>query len=462
MSLSHKNQKPTMAPAIARPKALKTAWNVVAAGRNRTNHPLNSTIVEKPPSPSSPLRDESLMDITPSNTPIQLVRPFLKGIEANSVLIDVTDLKDSQALRIAMHDFNKEEDGYEDYLGRLPVVRNYLGRSFIETMWTQQSIGHVAILKGFTLADGSFVKGFESYSADSKIIKIELEKLPFLPSRLLKKEMNDRMSRFGQVLDLGIKKSSGCYTGSGYATIDISPKPNQNSPYEPLDHIILWDTEEGADIRHVHLQWNDMPDFCRICHASDHCRADCPKLKEYLKCHNCNQRGHLIRDCPRNNQIDIITSPSKKRTVLNKKERKVPLPSAPISEEISSSETLIGQSSEPINQSASLCDDEEDSKDVEMEENHQGHASEGIVEPNQALVTEFSQKSPNNIEKEANLAQLKKKIQKISSGDIVAQRRFSVHEQLTDGERQLLNQLPSSTRSSIEPSLSGSSNPSSQ
>jgi hypothetical protein len=147
---------------------------------------------------------------------------------------------------------------------------------------------------------------------------------------------------------------------------------------------------------------------------------------------------------------------------LNKKERKVPLPSAPISEEISSSETLIGQSSEPINQSASLCDDEEDSKDVEMEENHQGHASEGIVEPNQALVTEFSQKSPNNIEKEANLAQLKKKIQKISSGDIVAQRRFSVHEQLTDGERQLLNQLPSSTRSSIEPSLSGSSNPSSQ
>jgi hypothetical protein len=40
-----------MAPAIAQPKALKTAWNVVAAGRNRTNHLLNPTIVEKPPSP---------------------------------------------------------------------------------------------------------------------------------------------------------------------------------------------------------------------------------------------------------------------------------------------------------------------------------------------------------------------------------------------------------------------------
>jgi hypothetical protein len=98
MPLSHKNQRPTVAPAITRPKALKTAWNVVATGRNRSNHPLNPTIVEKPPSPSSQLRDESLMDITKSNIPIQLVCPFLKGIEVNSVLIDATDLKDSQTL----------------------------------------------------------------------------------------------------------------------------------------------------------------------------------------------------------------------------------------------------------------------------------------------------------------------------------------------------------------------------
>lgn len=92
-----------------------------------------------------------------SNT---FIRPFLKGIEANSILIDVTDLSDPQLLRNAMQAFKKDDDGYEDYLGRLTVVGKYLGRSFIETLWTLGSTGYQAVLNGITLEDGTVVKGF--------------------------------------------------------------------------------------------------------------------------------------------------------------------------------------------------------------------------------------------------------------------------------------------------------------
>ncbi|KAI7894433.1 uncharacterized protein EV154DRAFT_459460 [Mucor mucedo] len=248
---------------------------------------------------------------------IQLVRPFLKGIEKNSVLIDITDVKSPVLLRQALQDFNKEalaDKGYEEYCGRLPTIRKYLNRSFIETIWSQGSKGQDTILnQGISLPDGTYIKGFKSYPADSRITRITLDKLPLKPLILLKKDMEEHLSAYGQVLDLGVSMSNGCFMGQGYATLDISVSSADQESNIPLQRIMNWVDDDGDD-RQVLLQWEDMPDFCRLCQLTGHCRADCPDYKKFLKCHNCNCSGHVMRNCPRNNDTSVDIMHNKKRS----------------------------------------------------------------------------------------------------------------------------------------------------
>lgn len=251
--------------------------------------------------------------------------------------------------------------------------------------------------------------------------------------------MYARMSQFGEVLDLGIKKHSGCFTGCGYVTIDVTPKSGVPA-YENLDHIILWDLEAGVPERHVQLQWNDMPDFCRICHASDHCRADCPKLKEYLKCHNCNLRGHVIRDCPRNNQVDIVSAPNKKRVVLTIKDRKVPPPPIEPTVPIEQNDSLVENPPAP--------DITSGAKDVDMVDTpSEDNSSTNHSAP---ATTANSENPQNNQDQRRQSERLIMKIPKFSAtDDITSQRRFSIHENLFGKERQLLSKIPTNSESPL-------------
>jgi hypothetical protein len=63
----------------------------------------------------------------------------------------------------------------------------------------------------------------------------------------------------------------------------------------------------------VLLQWDDMPDFCRLCQLTGYC----PDYQKYLKC-------HVMRNCPRNNAVDTAIAPNKKRVTVPTKERKAP------------------------------------------------------------------------------------------------------------------------------------------
>jgi hypothetical protein len=97
-------------------------------------------------------------------------------MEENSVSIDITDIKDSEASQAAFHEFNKKEE----YYGRLTTVHKYLGHSFIETSWALESIGRKTILEGsITLEDETFIKGFPSLPADAQIVHVNLGRLPF-------------------------------------------------------------------------------------------------------------------------------------------------------------------------------------------------------------------------------------------------------------------------------------------
>jgi hypothetical protein len=191
-------------------------------------------------------------------------------------------------------------------------------------MWTVGSVGHRAIIEdGLTLEDGTYVKGFPSFPADAHIVQLKIERLPFLPSTLLKTELETRLSKFGQVLDMGLQLSNRCYTGRAYATLNLTRISADSTPYEELNRILIWEDDDGKE-RDVFLQWDKMPDFCRSCQASDHSRADCPHRKAAWKCYNCNETGHLSRQCPRNNEMDPVTSNKKRAVVIPPtKERKV-------------------------------------------------------------------------------------------------------------------------------------------
>ncbi|OAD04286.1 CCHC-type zinc finger transcription factor [Mucor lusitanicus CBS 277.49] len=329
MALSAKKQKTSSATESSSSKAANTvvdaSWVNVTKGIKHTTMTFNPTIVETPITPQSDKNssNQSLMtEETATSESVEMVRPFLKGIEDSSVLIDITGLPNQQLLRDALQAFNKNAHlykGYNDYIGRVPRNRKYMNREIMETCWIHDSPGHQAILKGFKLKDGTFVKGFTSLPANDTIVNVHLDRLPMEPVPVLKTLIRDRLSHFGEVLDYGISFTQGDYVGQGYATLNITPKPNEPA-YEALDRIIYFRLENGVN-RQVLLKWQDMPDFCRLCQKPDHCKADCPDARKYMQCFNCNQHGHKSRNCPRQDDAD---TPSKKPATLPKKERKTP------------------------------------------------------------------------------------------------------------------------------------------
>jgi hypothetical protein len=329
MVLPAKKQKPGLNTENKGVKPANTVidaqWVKVTKGTARTTMTFNPTIVHMPPAikaAENSLNQSLMNENGDSIESVEMVRPFLKGIEDDSVLIDVTGLPDSNLLRTAMQSFNKDAHlykGYNDYIGRVPKTRKYMNREILETCWMKDSPGHQAILKGFKLKDGTFIKGFPSLPADDTIVNIRFDRLPMEPVPVLKSIMKDRLSHFGEVLDYGISYTQGDYVGQGYATLNTTPRTDEE-PYETLDRIIYMTLDSGKN-RQILLQWQDMPDFCRICQKGDHCRADCPDYKKYIQCHNCNGHGHISRNCDRQNAID---TPSKKQTFGNKKERKQP------------------------------------------------------------------------------------------------------------------------------------------
>ncbi|KAK4517179.1 uncharacterized protein ATC70_000511 [Mucor velutinosus] len=263
----------------------------------------NPTIVKTPITPPTTTSEsnQSLMteDATVSKS-VEMVRPFLQGIEDNSVLIDITSLPNQQLLREALQVFNKGthlRKGYNDYIGKASRTRKYMNRKIMETCWIHDSPGHTAILQGFNLTDGTFVKGFPS--------------LPANDCHILEKSY-------------GISFTQGDYVGQGYATLNITPKPYEPA-YETLDRIIYFRLDNGTN-RQVLLKWQDMPDFCRLCQKPDHCKANCPDAKKYTQCYNCNQHGHVSRNCPRQDNTD---TPNKKPATIPRKDRKVPTPIIP-------------------------------------------------------------------------------------------------------------------------------------
>ncbi|KAI8321464.1 hypothetical protein EDC96DRAFT_454032 [Choanephora cucurbitarum] len=152
--------------------------------------------------------------------------PFLRGTLPDSVIVDITIVKDVQTFFNDLTTLCAPGDqprGFEE----TPRVES--SRSFIECVFTE-SLTREAVTGGLHLP--SFQEPFttfEALSADVKVLKISISGIPRQYGRAddggaaeLKSDMFSNLSHFGRVVDCGLVRGiAGTFTGRGYVVLEV-------------------------------------------------------------------------------------------------------------------------------------------------------------------------------------------------------------------------------------------------
>ncbi|KAG2195093.1 hypothetical protein INT46_003409, partial [Mucor plumbeus] len=99
-----------------------------ARNKKKQNFSFKPTIVQR--SVTDQESSQQVLNDSSSPAPFEVVRPFIKGMEQDSVLIDLFTVKDRSLLNKALLKFNEsaeKSDYYEEFLGYRKQTRNYLG-----------------------------------------------------------------------------------------------------------------------------------------------------------------------------------------------------------------------------------------------------------------------------------------------------------------------------------------------
>ncbi|KAI8380134.1 hypothetical protein BD560DRAFT_388656 [Blakeslea trispora] len=319
MALSLKKQTSTLAPSNTGRRQVDhpaKTWSQVAA-RNIVSWrtPTTPAPSNHAPTPTSSQQSQwaSSLDVTFTST----ITPYIVGLEKDSVLIDITQVRDVNKLKQFLGSQNN--DNTYHFFGTLLIERKYLQRRFIETCWDMESpVCKTLLGEGLTMDDHTVIRGYRSLPADAKIARVKVERLPLIHPLRLREQMVERFSHFGEVLDAGLHMDGNVFYGQGYVVLNLN-KPHVTEP-QTLSRIIDW----GDKDRDLLLTWDEMPPFCRFCQKYDHCRADCDALRNSRQCFNCNERGHISRDCPRRSHG--LAHPPNKRVVVGQAKLNLPRP----------------------------------------------------------------------------------------------------------------------------------------
>ncbi|CEP15119.1 hypothetical protein [Parasitella parasitica] len=172
----------------------------------------------------------------------------------------------------------------------------FLGKTnqrYIE-IYPSDEIRDTFVQNGLTYTTGnSQIRLLPCAAIDGKgsVIHVNLTDIPFMAKAKLLQSLPEIMSKYGQVLDFGVKldQQYGFMLGSGYATIQQLP----NEVYSKLSHTIPWNT--GND--HCHATFPEMATWCRYCHDEGHTKYECPKAMASIVCYNCDGNGHRQAQC---------------------------------------------------------------------------------------------------------------------------------------------------------------------
>ncbi|KAK4510510.1 uncharacterized protein ATC70_004941 [Mucor velutinosus] len=168
---SHKHRSPSQPDA-----EIPLLWTHVVGSKRKGNNKQQQSIVSfNPTHIQRPVTEteasQQAINGEASSGPTAAIRPFLKGIEEDSVFIDLEPVKDRNLLNKAVLKFNEattNSELYEDFLGCRSKPKHYFGHTFLETMWLPECVGRTTLINdGITLEDGTYLRGFLSYPGDA-------------------------------------------------------------------------------------------------------------------------------------------------------------------------------------------------------------------------------------------------------------------------------------------------------
>ncbi|OAD74387.1 CCHC-type zinc finger transcription factor, partial [Phycomyces blakesleeanus NRRL 1555(-)] len=177
--------------------------------------------------------------------------------------------------------------------------------------------------KGFLVNNEQFFPS-QGIPTGTKILRLYLTKLPFLPCQDLEQLIKDNLAKYGIVREIGIHLRRSCFDSTGYVYIKQPPTPTTS--LLPLSYKI-----PTSDSTHFLTMWTCMGSHCTYCCAMGHDIEACPiRPQDSCKCFTCHETGHLQNTCPQTPATE--SGPSKcsrklPRTILPAQDPKThPLP----------------------------------------------------------------------------------------------------------------------------------------
>lgn len=201
-------------------------------------------------------------------------RPWLRAINKNALLFDLTQLQISETtfLTVARKYYpSKRTCGM--------IFRKENRRLIAEVVFNSEKIQKKYSDVTLHFPNNLSAQGNIPIPDEWEVVKLHLRNLPIVPQPILQESITSVISKYGHILELGIYKDHGWFTGSGYVYLNravsnapISPSATQSPPL-PLDHTIdvkLNYSDDRTWIHKMYATWSRMPLFCRYCHMPGH------------------------------------------------------------------------------------------------------------------------------------------------------------------------------------------------
>ncbi|KAI8327587.1 hypothetical protein BD560DRAFT_379532 [Blakeslea trispora] len=231
------------------------SWSQIV-GRNERKSLLGHKTALSPPPPSASVSSETVLPQKIIKS--QIWRP---GHGVNSLFIDMSGRKETKLEFFKLVALQ--------YPTRVGVLTQQVGSlRFAEINFPPNDKDYELFLeKGLCMNNQDIIMPCRALASNMEVMRIRLSKLPFLKEVDLLQGLEQSLSPYGQILDVGIfiEPETQTYTCTGYAILNIHAGENMES-FKPLSHCIPWNNSQDSDFYAV---WNQMPKYCKYCHQED-------------------------------------------------------------------------------------------------------------------------------------------------------------------------------------------------
>ncbi|KAG2210748.1 hypothetical protein INT46_008570 [Mucor plumbeus] len=224
--------------------------------------------------------------------PLNAFSTFVEAKERNSIVIDCAqflgmEFKEKTLLKVLCEQYPK-------CVGFKPRVIGKNKRKAIELGFPSEKTCRDALLQEFKINDKT-IEVNKTLNCTSMVINIGISEMPIVEEELLKPALIKTFERYGDILNIGISKSSDSdwFTGRGFATINRDKQKEESYAANLTPQVELEDFPGTV----LNLVWSQMKPICPDCHTDEHIRFDCPKRNRKL-CHRCKSPNHLQANCP--------------------------------------------------------------------------------------------------------------------------------------------------------------------